>query len=118
LQKKLEVVDKQMSEFHSSRNGTMVITKGVKEYHRVKAHFENRNLTSYKFYPKSQKPIKAVSRHMPQNLPAEDMSDGLVDLDFDVINVKQILTARRSPDGTTVTLSKTARRKVSSNPLV
>jgi hypothetical protein len=37
--------------------------------------------------------------HLPINTPAEDISDGLMSLSFDVISVKQITTTRRSsPD--------------------
>jgi hypothetical protein len=39
------------------------------------------------FFPKSEKPIKAVICHLPHNTPAEDISDGLVSLDFDVVRV-------------------------------
>jgi hypothetical protein len=64
----------------------MVITKDMVDYQSVEAHFETNNL--YTFYPKSQKPIKAVTRHPPQNTPAEDIYDGPVDLDSDVISLK------------------------------
>jgi hypothetical protein len=71
------------------------------DYQSVKAHFETNNLSYYTFYPKSQKLIKAVICHLHQNTPAEDIRNGLVDLDFDVISVKQMSTTRRSPEGTT-----------------
>jgi hypothetical protein len=48
------------------------------------------------FFPPNEKPIKAVIRNLPHNTPAEDISDGLVSLGFDVINVKE-MTTRRSP---------------------
>jgi hypothetical protein len=63
------------------------------DYQSVKARFETN-------YPKSEKPIKTVIRHLPVNTPAEDIAEGLVDLGFDVISVKQMSTARRSPEGT------------------
>jgi membrane protein required for colicin V production len=37
------------------------------------------------YFPKHEKPIKAVIRHLPSNTPALDISDGLVSLGFDVI---------------------------------
>jgi hypothetical protein len=44
--------------------------------------------------------MKAVIRHLPHNTPAEDISDGLVSLGFDVITVKQMTATHRSlPDG-------------------
>jgi hypothetical protein len=69
--------------------------------HYDENHYNTNNLSYYTLYPKSQKPIKAVIRHLPQNTPAEDMHDGLVDLGFYVINVKQMSIASRSPEGTT-----------------
>jgi hypothetical protein len=60
-------------------------------------HFVSQNLCYYNFFPKSEKPIKAVIRHLHLNTPAEDISDGLVSLDFDVVSVTQITATRRSP---------------------
>jgi hypothetical protein len=50
--------------------------------------FEGNNLSFFTFFPKSEKPIKAVIRHLPPNTPAEDICDGLVTLGFDVVSVK------------------------------
>jgi hypothetical protein len=58
---------------------------GMADFKSVKSHFDAYNLSYYSFYPKSVKPMKAVIRHLPQNTPAEDISDGLVSLGFDVI---------------------------------
>jgi hypothetical protein len=52
-------------------------------------------MSYYSFYPKSKKPMKVVIHHLPQNIPAEDISDGLVSLEFDVISVKQMTATRR-----------------------
>jgi hypothetical protein len=41
--------------------------------------------------------MKAVIRHLPFNTLAKDISDGLVDLGFDIIRVKQMSATRRSP---------------------
>jgi hypothetical protein len=101
LQKQLKDVAKQIFKFCTTRNGTRVITKDMVDYQSVKTHFETNNHSYYTFYPKSQKLIKAVIRHLPQNTPVEDILDGLVDLSFDVISIKQMSTARRSPEGTT-----------------
>jgi hypothetical protein len=98
LQKQLKNVVKEDFEFHNTRNRTRIITRGMVDFLAVKSHFEKNNLLSYfTFYPKSEKPIKAVVRHLPQNTPAEDICDGLVSLDFDVISVKQMRTTHRSP---------------------
>jgi hypothetical protein len=50
LQKRLKVVAKQMFEFHSTRNGTRVLTKDMVDYQVVKAHFEIANLSYYILY--------------------------------------------------------------------
>jgi hypothetical protein len=63
----------------------------------VKSHLYASNLSYYSFYPKSEKPVKAVISHLPYNTPAEDIYDGLVSLGFDVIKVKQMTATRRSP---------------------
>jgi hypothetical protein len=62
----------------------------------IKAYLEKNNVFYYTFFPKSEKPIKAVIRHLPQNTPAEDISDRLLSLGFDVISAKQMATTRRS----------------------
>jgi hypothetical protein len=41
--------------------------------------------------------MKTVISHLPHSTPAEDISDGLVSLGFDVISVKQMIASRRSP---------------------
>jgi hypothetical protein len=48
-------------------------------------------------FPKPKKSMKAVIRHLPQNTPAEGISDRLVSLGFDVISVKQMTATHRSP---------------------
>jgi hypothetical protein len=88
-------------EFRSTRNGTRVVTKDLVDYQAVKSHFEKNSLSYFTFFPKSEKLIKAVIRHFPVNTAAEDIAEGLVDIGFDVISVKQMSTARRSPDGST-----------------
>jgi hypothetical protein len=52
--------------------------------------------------------MKKVMRHLPHKTHAEDISDGLVSLGFDVISVKLMTATRRSPsDGpTTINLPR------------
>jgi hypothetical protein len=45
LQKQLKGVAKQIFEFHSTKNRTRVITKGMVDFQSVKAHFESSNLS-------------------------------------------------------------------------
>jgi hypothetical protein len=66
-------------------------------FSEVKSYLENDNLAYFPFYPKSQKLIKAVIHHLPFNTPAEDISDRLVSLVFDIITFKQMTASRRSP---------------------
>jgi hypothetical protein len=101
LQRQLKNVAIGDFEFRNTENGTRVITKSMTDFEAVKSHFSTHNLSYYSF-PKPQKPIKAVLRHLPSNTPAEDISDGLVTLGFDVVSVRQMTTTRRSPsEGTT-----------------
>jgi hypothetical protein len=96
LQKQLKNVVKDDFEFRSTRSGTRVFTKGMADFEAVKAHFSQNNLSYVFFFPKAQKPVKAVIRHLPPNTSAEDISDGLVNRGFDVVRVKQMTTTRRS----------------------
>jgi hypothetical protein len=73
-------------EFRSTRSGTRIVTKEVADVSAIKTFLEKKELSFYTFFPKSKKPIKAVIRHLPMNTPAEDISDGLVGLGFDVIS--------------------------------
>jgi hypothetical protein len=67
------------------------------DFQSIKSHFDTQNLSYCSFFPKSEKPIKVVIHHLPPNAPAEDISDGLVSLVFDVVSIKQMTATRRSP---------------------
>jgi hypothetical protein len=105
-------------EFRSTRSGTRIVTKEIGDLSAIKTFLEKKELSFYTFFPKSEKPIKAVLRHYPLNTPAEDISDRLVGLGFDVISVRQMTTTRRtSPEGSStpnlplflITLPRTAK---------
>jgi hypothetical protein len=99
LQKQLKDVVEEIFEFRTTRNGTRVLTKSLADFQSVKSYFDQRQLSYFSFFPKSEKPIKVVIRHLPINTPAEDISDGLVNLGFDVIRVNKMTTTRLSaPD--------------------
>jgi hypothetical protein len=85
------------SQFCSTRNGTRIIVRGMADFQSVKSHFDSQNLPYYYSFPKSKKPLKAVIRHLPHNTSAEDISDGLVSLGFNVVSVKQMTATCRSP---------------------
>jgi hypothetical protein len=100
------------------------VIKNVVDFAAVKSHLEAHNLPHFTFYPKYIKPIKAVIRYLHVNSPAEDTSEGLMDLGFDIISVKQMSSTRRSPsEGTPtkvltlflITLPRTAKPKRSSD---
>jgi hypothetical protein len=69
------------------------------DYQAVRNFLDTHSLSYFTFYLKADKPIKAVTRHLPINTPAEDIG-------IDVFSVRQMSTTRRSPDGSTnITLS-------------
>jgi hypothetical protein len=86
-------------EFRNTRNGTRVLTKSLADFESIKSYFNQRQFSYFSFFLKSEKPNKAGIRHLPINIPAEDISDGLVSLAFDVISVKKMTTTRRSTPG-------------------
>jgi hypothetical protein len=76
------------------------------DYSAIKAYLSSQNLNYFTFYPKSLKLIKAVIRHLPENTPAEEIYEGLVEIGFYIISVKQMSTTRQShgPTSTSLTL--------------
>jgi hypothetical protein len=93
LQRQLMGLLKGSFEFCSTRNETRIVKKEIADCSTTRAHFDSNNLPNFTFYPKSQKPMKAVIRNLPYTTPAEDISDGLVNTGLDVISVKQMSTA-------------------------
>jgi hypothetical protein len=65
----------------------------------MKSYLEKNNLHYFTFSPNSKKPIKAVICHLPPDMTAEDISNSLEDLGFNVINVRQMMANRRAPHG-------------------
>jgi hypothetical protein len=104
LQKQLKNVVKGDFEFRNTRNGTRVITKVMADFEAVKSHLSCNNLSYFSFFPKSQKPIKAVIRHLPPDTPAWDICEVLMNLGLDVLSVKQMTTTRRSSPNETATI--------------
>jgi hypothetical protein len=71
------------------------------DFTAIKKHLESNNLFYFTYFPKSEKPIKAVNRHLPFNTPVQDICYGLTNLGFDIISVKQNSSSHRSqPQGT------------------
>jgi hypothetical protein len=71
--------------------------KEMADFSAIETYIERNSIPYYTFFPKSENPFKVVIRHLPQNTPAEDISDGLESLGYDVIRFKQMTTTRRSP---------------------
>jgi predicted 3-demethylubiquinone-9 3-methyltransferase (glyoxalase superfamily) len=67
-------------------------------YSAMKSYIEKNNLHYITFFPNSETPIKAVIRHLPPDTPAEDNSNSVEDLGFNVINVKQMTVTQRAPN--------------------
>jgi hypothetical protein len=97
LQKHIRDIVTGNFEFCNTRSGTKIVTKEMADFSGIQKYLDNINISYFTFYPKSEKPIKAVVRHLPSNNPTQDICDGLVDTDFDIIRVKQMSTNRRSP---------------------
>jgi hypothetical protein len=72
--------------------------KKMADYSAMKSYLGKNNLHHFTFSPNSEKPIKAVIRHLPPDTPAEVVSNSLEDLGFDHINVRQFTTNRTAPN--------------------
>jgi hypothetical protein len=72
LKKQQKGVIKQNFEFRNTRKRTSVPTKVMADFQEVKALFENNSLPYFIFYPKSEKPLKAVTCLIPFNTPTEE----------------------------------------------
>jgi hypothetical protein len=68
-------------------------------YSAMKSYLDKNNLQYFTFSPNSEKPNKAVIRHLPPYTAAEDISNSVEGLGFNVINMKQLTTNRRAPNG-------------------
>jgi hypothetical protein len=97
LQRHIKDIVKGDFEFRNSRSGTKIITKEMEDVSTIRKYLEDKNLSYFTFFHKSEKHIKGVIRHLPLNTPAKDISNGLTDLGFDIISVKQMTSTRKSP---------------------
>jgi hypothetical protein len=52
----------------------------------------------FTFYTKAEKPVEVVIRHLPGNIPAEDIIAALHEMDYDVITAKQMTSKRPTPE--------------------
>jgi hypothetical protein len=96
LQKDVKGLVKGNFEFRSTRNWTRVVTRKMTDYSAIRALLDGRNINYYTFHPKFDKTIKAVIRHLPIETPAENICNGLSELGFSVMSVRQLTSNRRS----------------------
>jgi hypothetical protein len=60
------------------------------DYSAMKSYLEKNNLHYFTFSPNFEKPIKTVIHHLSPDMPAEDTSNSLEDLGFNIISVRQM----------------------------
>jgi hypothetical protein len=96
LQKRIKAIVTSSFKFRNTRSGTRIVTKEMADFSAIRMYLEDNNLSYFTFFLKSEKPTKSVIRHLPSDTPAQDISDGLVDLGFDIISVRQMSASRRS----------------------
>jgi hypothetical protein len=91
---RLKVSLKGNFEFHHERDQSCHERNGG--FSTIRSHFYSNNLSYFVYYSKFQKLIKAAIRHLSVSPPAEDISDALVDLGFEVTSSKQMPATCRS----------------------
>jgi hypothetical protein len=80
------------------------VSMELADYLVISHYLDCQHLYYYTFFPKSEKPIKAVIRHLLADTLAEDISNALVVLGFDIISVKQMTSRKNIRDaGTQIT---------------
>jgi hypothetical protein len=86
---------------NNAERAAVSATKEMADYSAMKAYLDKNNIQYFTISPNSEKPIKAVIRHLPPYTPTEDISNSIECLGFSVINMKQLATNRRAPNGQT-----------------
>jgi hypothetical protein len=84
-------------EFRNTRSGTRIITKEMEDFSTIRKYLEGKNFPISLSSTNPKNLSRQWIRHLPLNTPAQDISDGLTDLGFDIISVKQMTSTRRSP---------------------
>jgi hypothetical protein len=70
-------------------------------YSPTKFYLEKNNLQHFTFSTNPEMPIKAVISHFPPHTTAENISNNLEDLGFNVITVRQMMANRLARNGQT-----------------
>jgi hypothetical protein len=76
-----------------------VITKATVDNSALMRHLDARKVPYYTIISKSLNPMKAVIRQLPEDTPAEDISNELVALGYSVISVRQMTATRPQLQG-------------------
>jgi hypothetical protein len=71
------------------------------DYSAMKYYLEKYNLHYFTLSPNSEKPMKLLIHHLPQDKPAEDISNSPEDLGCNVINMRQVTATQIAPSGQT-----------------
>jgi hypothetical protein len=79
----------------NTRNGFRISTKSMEDYLILRKHLDQNQTHYYTFHQKTEKPIKAVIRHLPGETPAEDITNKLLALGYKLHNVRQMTTTRQ-----------------------
>jgi hypothetical protein len=85
-----------------SRNtatGNRITTKSTLDYNATQKFLTEQNLHFSTFYTKTDKLVKAVIRHLPANISAQDMIVAFQEIDYDVISLQQMTAKRPTPEG-------------------
>jgi hypothetical protein len=67
----------------------------------MKSYLEKNNLHYFNFSPNSEETIETVILNLPLDTPAEDTSNILENLGFNVINSGKMTATRGAPNGKT-----------------
>jgi hypothetical protein len=99
LQKDLKQIVKGPFEFRNTKIGSKVVSKEMADYSAIRHYLDSKQISYFTFFPKSEKPMKAVIRYLLPSTPAEDISNALVELGFSIISVRQMTSKRTIQEG-------------------
>jgi hypothetical protein len=67
LQRHIQTITTDSFEFRNTRSETRIVTKEMADFSAIKKYLEKTNLAFFTYFPKSEKSVKAVIRHLPLN---------------------------------------------------
>jgi hypothetical protein len=99
LQKDLKAVVTGEIFFLNTASGTPITTKSMADYKTIQNLLSHKGLPVFTLYTKGDQPVKAVIRHLPNNISSEVITVALQELGYEVISFKQMTAKRPSPEG-------------------